>query len=405
MNLTFGNNAFRGRFDWYEWSAPEYRGAEEILRAVRKLAGTGKRLTGVRVIGAACNMTCSALENYEYEHAVRSGTVRSKEGMRDVRRHLMIPQAVRLCEPFVLDFEGGTSLEFHPGGDLSARISVNAVPRQCMEGLNTPNFDADRLFGQYVRGRKLQDFFLAEKKETVTSCRLSGDELDSKTHSDIEYRYVFRFSDRIDLMVGTTSGGGYRLALAGSMEEFRMPYLKFRATARCVYQPFLCHGVCGEDPFFLVYGTESEQRSCARVSDAFSFSMDEEVLDCYAYPFFEKWYDPSLNERDPDFEKRAFDWYGSNRYGRETVRAMLRDMRNEVVMLREDGDSPFFRQHMAMLEKGPWLPSWLPRGDLSEMTPDRERVRTISFFERFSTRMEGLLRALPDDCVIEVLGP
>lgn len=218
MNLTFGNNAFRGRFDWYEWSAPEYRGAEEILRAVRKLAGTGKRLTGVRVIGAACNMTCSALENYEYEHAVRSGTVRSKEGMRDVRRHLMIPQAVRLCELFVLDFEGGTSLEFHPGGDLSARISVNAVPRQCMEGLNTPNFDADRLFGQYVRGRKLQDFFL--------------------------------FSDRIDLMVGTTSGGGYRLALAGSMEEFRMPYLKFRATARSVYQPFLCHGVCGEDRFF-----------------------------------------------------------------------------------------------------------------------------------------------------------
>ena len=250
MNLTFGNNAFRGRFDWYEWSAPEYRGAEEILRAVRKLAGTGKRLAGVRVIGAACNMTCSALESYEYEHAVSAGTAHSEAAIREYLRHLMIPRTVRLCEPFVLDFEDGTSLEFHPGRDLSARISVNAVPRHCMEGLNTPNFDADRLFGQYVRGRKLQDFFLAEKKETVTSCRLSGDELDSKTHSDIEYRYVFRFSDRIDLMVGTTSGGGYRLALAGSMEEFRMPYLKFRATARSVYQPFLCHGVCGEDRFF-----------------------------------------------------------------------------------------------------------------------------------------------------------
>lgn len=405
MKLQFGNNTFCGRFDWYEWSAPEYRGAEEILRAVRKLAGTGKRLTGVRVIGAAFNMTCSALESYEHEHAVRSGTVRTEAGLREARLHLMIPRAVHLCEPFMLDFEDGTSLEFHPGSDLSARISVNAVPRQCMEGLNTPNFDADRLFGQHMKGRKLQDFFIAEKKETVTSYRLSGNEPDSQIHNDIEYQYVFRFSDLTELMVSTTSGGGYRLSLAGSMAELRMPYLKFRAMARPVYQPFLYHGVCGEEPFFLVYGTELEQRGCGRAADAFSFSMDDEVLDCYMYPFFEKWYDPSFNERDPDFEKQGFDWYGSNCYGRKAVQAMLSDMRNEVVRLRESGDSPFFRRHMGVLENRRWLPSWLSGGDLSEMTPDRERARTISFFERFATRMEGLLRALPEDCVIEVLGP
>ena len=404
MKLQFGNNAFCDRFDWYEWSAPEYRGAEEILRAVRKLAGTGKRLTGVRVIGAAFNMTCSALESYEHEHAVRSGAALREAGLREVRRNLVIPRAVRLCEPFVLDFEDGTSLEFHPGSDLNARISVNAVPRQCMEGLNTPNFDADRLFGQHVKGRKLQDFFIAEKKETITSYRLSGNEPDSQIHDDIEYQYVFRFSDLTELMVSTTSGG-YRLSLSGAMKEFLMPYLRFRAVARPVHQPFLCHGVCGDASSFLVCGIESGQRICGRISDAVSFSMDEEVLDCYMYPFFQKWYDPSLNARDPDYEKQGFDWYGSNRYGRKTVQAMLRDMKNEVVTLREYGDSPFFRQHMAMLEKGPWLPSWLPRGDLSEREPDRERARTISFFERFSTRMEGLLRALPEDSVIEVLGP
>ena len=405
MKLAFGNNAFCGRFDWYEWSAPEYRGAEEILRTVRKLADTEKRLAGVRVIGAACNMTCSALESYEYEHAVSAGTAHSEAAIREYLRHLMIPRTVRLCEPFVLDFEDGTSLEFHPGRDLSARISVNAVPRHCMEGLNTPNFDADRLFGQYIRGRKLQDFFIAEKKESVTRYGLSGGEQYAETHKGITYRYVFRFSDRIELMVSTMSGGGYRLSLTSSMEELRMPYLRFRDMAQPVYQPFLCHGVCGEEPFFLVFGTESGQTGCGRVSDTVSFSMSAEVLNCYLYPFFEKWYDPSLNERDSDYEKNGFEWYGSNRYGREDVQAILRDMKSEMVTLREEGDSPFFRQHLAMLEKGPWLPSWLPRGDLSEMTPDRERVRIISFFERFSTRMEGLLRALPDDCVIEVLGP
>ena len=45
--------------------------------------------------------------------------------------------------------------------------------------------------------------------------------------------------------------------------------------------------------------------------------MDEEVLDCYLYPFLEKWHDSSLNERDSDDEKAGFDWYGSNLYGRK----------------------------------------------------------------------------------------
>lgn len=404
MKLQFGNNAFCGRFDWYEWGAPEYVGAESIVRAVRDMTGAKKRLTGVRVIGAACNMTCSAMARYEHEHAVRRGTARSEDALKKARRHLMIPRTVHLCEPFILDFEGGTSLEFHPGENLRARISVNAVPRQCMEGLNTPNFDADMFFGQYMRGRYLQDFFIVEKKESDTLYRLSGNELDMKTHSHTGYRYVFRFSDSAALVVDS-SCGWYALSLSGSMEASQMPYLRFRAMALPVRQPLLCHGVCGDGSFFLVYGTEPGQGLCGSVSDSVSFSMDEEVLDCYLYPFLEKWHDPSLNERNPDYQKAGFDWYGSNFYDRKTVQTMLSDIKNEVDALREHGDSPFFRQHMALLEEMSWRPSWLSCADLSDMTPDRERARTISFFERFSTRMEGLLRALPDDCMIDVLGP
>ena len=173
MKLQFGNNAFCGRFDWYEWCAPEYVGAESIVRAVRDMTGAKKRLTGVRAIGAACNMTCSAMARYEHEHAGRRGTARSEDALKEARRHLMIPRTVHLCEPFILDFEGGTSLEFHPGENLRARISVNAVPRQCMEGLNTPNFDADMFFGQYLKGRYLQDFLLWKRRSRTLSivCR------------------------------------------------------------------------------------------------------------------------------------------------------------------------------------------------------------------------------------------
>ena len=75
------------------------------------------------------------------------------------------------------------------------------------------------------------------------------------------------------------------------------------------------------------------------------------MLDCYLYPFLEKWHDSSLNERDSDDEKAGFDWYGSNLYGRKVVQTMLSDIKNEVDTLRKHGDSPFFRQHMSMLEK------------------------------------------------------
>ena len=200
MSLRFDNNEFHERF---ARSAP-CTGADAVLEALYARDFRKKRLKGVRVVGAARNMTREAFREYEK----RSGHDRGPDGAAresDFRRFLNIPHSVMLCEPFILDFDDGTALEFHPGEGLSARMGWNLIPPSCTEGLNRPNFRPGLLFTSYFAGRSLQRIFLREESSAVRQYVCSGGRVESSQKEGSVVRYVFCFSP--DETLTATSDG------------------------------------------------------------------------------------------------------------------------------------------------------------------------------------------------------
>ena len=393
MSLRFGNNEFHERFDWYAWSAPVYEGADAVLEALYARDFRKKRLKGVRVVGAARNMTREAFREYEK----RSGHDRGPDGAAresDFRRFLNIPHSVMLCEPFILDFDDGTALEFHPGEGLSARMGWNLIPPSCTEGLNRPNFRPELLFTPYLAGRSLQRIFLREESSAVRQYVCSGGRVESSQKEGSVVRYVFCFSPDETLTATSDGSGWYELAFGTGGATALLPYRHVLSASLGVDQPLLCHGWCGEDDGFLICGEDPED---AGVSRNAAFSMDENVLEAYFLPFLERRFEPERNARE-GWEAKGFDFYGRNDYGRSAVQAMLSDIRTAISALRAGQQIPLRKR---LLEQA-------RRGELPPGAPPAEAelpAGAVNVYERFLTRMEGLLKALPENCIIHVTGP
>ena len=367
MVLSLGNDVFHGRFDWYAWSAPACEGAEAVLKALSVQDFRKKRLKGVRVVGAARNMSGEALRECEekFGQAAASG-----EGFR---RFLRLPHSVTLCEPFILDFDDGTALEFLPGEGISARIGRNRIPPSCTEGLNRPNFRPERFFTPYLAGQRLENVFLEEESSVLRQYAYSGGKVESSRREGLVVRYEFLFSSHKALTVTTEGGGWYELSF-GRGEAASLPYLKFFSASLGMDQPLLCHGGSGEEPCFLLCAEAPTGSGMSSIPD---ISMNEDVLETYLLPFLERRFEPELNVCEA-WEPEGFDFYGSNYYAKETVRDMLSDIRTAVSALRR-GEETLLRKRL--LEKVPDVLCRMPVG-----TPSEEAFPAVAvnFYEPFS---------------------
>lgn len=110
-------NNFDKRFSWYRWSAPIYENSEEVLEAIKKSAVIGKRLKSVRIIG-------EATPSFFIEKSQQV----PGEGMKV---NSFVAQ-----EPFILEFEDGTSLEFLPHLEKYARLACSTIPDDIKDGLS-----------------------------------------------------------------------------------------------------------------------------------------------------------------------------------------------------------------------------------------------------------------------------
>ena len=110
MSLRFGNNEFHERF---ARSAP-CTGADAVLEALYARDFRKKRLKGVRVVGAARNMTREAFREYEK----RSGHDRGPDGAArgsDFRRFLSIPHSIMRANPSYRMLATARIWNFTPG--------------------------------------------------------------------------------------------------------------------------------------------------------------------------------------------------------------------------------------------------------------------------------------------------
>lgn len=114
-------------------------------------------------------------------------------------------------------------------------------------------------------------------------------------------------------------------------------------------------------------------------------------------PFWERRFEPERNARE-GWEAKGFDFYGCNDYGRSAVQAMLSDIRTAISALRAGQQIPLRKR---LLEQA-------RRGELPPGAPPAEAelpAGAVNVYERFLTRMEGLMNALPENCIIHVTGP
>ena len=392
--MPWENNIFHDRFDWYAWSAPVHEGAEAILKALSVQDFRKKRLKGLRVVGAVLNMTGAFLRGYEERLGRDAGLGGVSSGGSACRG--VIPHSVTLCEPFMLDFDDGTVLDFLPGEGVSARIGRNSIPPSCTEGLNRPNFRPERLFTPYLAGRSLQRILVQEESSVLRQYEYSGGRVESSRREGSLVRYVFCFSRHAKLTATSDGSGRYELALCREEGGQELPYLKFRAASLMVEQPLLCHGGSGEEPYFLVYA-----EGPSGLSQPPSFSMDEEVLEDYLLPFLERRFEPELNAREA-WEPKGFDGYGCNHYGKGAVREMLSDVRAAVSALRAGEDTPL-RKRLLEKRRRQDVP-YRTQAEACTASEDAFLAGAVNFYERFLTRMEGLLKAMPEQGRIVFLG-
>lgn len=151
-----GKNNFGSRFNPYRWSAPVYENPDELIEAIQSARFLSKRLKSVRVIGEA--RPC-----FKTKRAGSAPLDETRVNCFEAR------------EPFIFDFEDGSSLEFWPQGRDYVRMACSSIPNRIENGLsfNTPTFQEFfiSVLGENWQGYELKDFEVVriKHKAVVTS--------------------------------------------------------------------------------------------------------------------------------------------------------------------------------------------------------------------------------------------
>lgn len=173
-----GKNNFSNRFNPYRWSAPVYEDHKEVIEAVRASCLTSKRLKSVRVIGDA--HPCSKTKG--------SGSAPANEPRIN---------CFEAQEPFIFEFEDGSTLEFWPQGPDYVRMGCSSIPANIKDGMsfNTPSFQEFFIdvFGESWQGYELKDFEVVRIKHKASV--VSSIKKKVKRNIEDEIYYLFKLGN------------------------------------------------------------------------------------------------------------------------------------------------------------------------------------------------------------------
>ena len=158
-----GNNQFDNRFDFFEWSAPYYNSPNEVMLAIMELPIIGKTVKDIKVIGFVDNPTATQAALLG-ETLVNAGIELEDCWWENYTNlaNVLIPWEVEACEPIQLIFDDNTTLEILPTERGGARIAMNSIPVEIVDGLNQSNFIANKYFAEII-GKTLESFNISVK--------------------------------------------------------------------------------------------------------------------------------------------------------------------------------------------------------------------------------------------------
>ena len=403
--FTFGgNNNFKDRFDFYEWSAPYYENSDEVFTALNKIGLKGKTLTAINAIGAINE----SIGNGLYWTITDSGVTLDNNWMESYEHldKVRVPWSIELCEPIQLVFDDGTTVEILPIEDGGARIGVNTIPVGLVNGLNPSEVDATSFFGELI-GHKLDNITLcidSNEKRWIDKNSIQNKYQNKRTETKYIIEFEFDFPYKLKLTQEWESW--YRVCGVGNEYRGKVTYQRFNSTT---FQDDdtvkITTGRDGGGTFWIM-GLRDKEKVCQIPNlDCFGISIDDYYVSEYLSEFLYKYFDESIQERE-EYEEPDFDWYGVNLYSCDSMRKMINEIKETINLLQTNYDAPSLDKIKSNWNYISFLDTRIDKLEEHEINEQRKKLVpvAIDFYERFCRQIENMMK-IPGVNIISFAGP
>ena len=388
-------------FDFHKWQFKMGRTAKEINSILDEYGVKNKKIVKVSAIGIAEN-----LEEWRYRReavlaAYNSGVPRDTiiNGDYPYMDNILLPCRVRICEPFILIFDDGTTLELMPVDGDSLMIGYNSIPAELTDGVNERNFDPNALFYR-IFCNKISDISIQTRITTSESGTYEFvNERSNKT-------FQFRLSGQWGFMIRQSWDGWFDVILTDQNyaadlgnEAATITYGELKKAAFNNDQIVI---VAGHDSssYFWIMPVKLNDDVSLRLPDRVDEFRDEEIsieeddVNTYLYYFLNKYFDENISYdgyRD-EYCGNGLEWnLEYNLYAVDAIRDMLSEIERVSKLLAEKNDSKEL--------------------DAFKSTPRYKFVaddiaKAVSFYDRFIFRMNTMIENWPEGYeYVSFMGP
>lgn len=411
MFIMKGTNNYTDHFDFFKWSAPVYETPKEVVEALNQINFKKKKIEEIRCIGAA---EVVGFRSHRLYNAIKNAGIEPEDGWWEKYPNLSkmpIERKVRLCEPIQIVFSDGSTFEFMPMEDGGARFSQNSIPTNITDGINKSNIDLGSFFGDQLKSKEIESCWMRifrNEKEYYDYPSCMNNE---KPYTEIrtQYRYVFSLGYPYSIAVEMGWESYFTVELDHQNECDTIPYGEVKEAVWSVKQIYIAAGRDGGGTFWIIptYSNDRPYKKERDISDYdnYGISVDESFIYEFLIEFLDKHFDQSIQDKDHDID--GFDEYGVNLYSRESMRKIIEEIRETIILLQTDFDNPKLgeiKKHFS-----PYTFSLETSSNLSKKKKNeiyRKNIDlAIDFYTRFADRIESMLIEKPDCDVISFAGP
>lgn len=411
-------------FDWHQWKPKLYKTPEELNAALHSLGVLKKEIQAVHVLGAALSFHAdNALLQVRRTLAQVGIPYEDIDNGSFPLDSALVPQKVELCEPVVILFSDGSTLDLMPLAAEGMLMSANQIPPDILDGTNHSDFHSDEFFS-CLHGRKIRGIETIRQKITHWGSSSSHPEvrdyitfqfeLEGKNYAN-EYGFAFRqlywhgWKGTFSFYVTQQhyhSDLGYETAT--------IPYSSVKDASKHLRQVIIGEGRVSGDSFSVMPVQLSSNEPDRMISyHKEEISISEDDVSAFLYYFLQKHFDdtyPYDDLRCPG-DGPGFEWYSSyNFYSYSTMADMLREIEACAELLTHDYDNPSllelksrFHWHQFVSDDSMWMhnPS---EQEASRIIKDNIHV-AADFYQRFVRRMRAMMENAPQFDLITFSGP
>lgn len=407
-------------FEKHNWHPETFETKKAIRDFFKRNHISEKRIKKINTIGFAANMTASSCEFHVRDRLAKVGVPYEviNSGEYPWFETTLLPCEADICEPVVIVFDDGTTLEMKPIEGQKLQMSVNQINENIIDGTNQSNYHSDILF-QSIITSTIRDVSIYWKKIDRTKTILFQFWLWSKKN-------IFGLFLRQSWEGWFTVG----IFIQNHFHEFgnevvTLPYATIKKTLRNIRQIVIVEGHDGGSCFWImpvrhVESTDDnyegiEEYTCEEIS------IDEDdILHFLAY-FLKKYFDDSYDYGNArQAYESGFKWHLTyNLYTYAVMETMLQEIEEKSSLLEkhfeDESLAPLLEyfNFFDFLPYNPYLCYYTKDNDRDyeytkkeerEIIKDNIHIAT-DFYSRFVRRMRSMLRNSPEYSLISFMGP